>query len=279
MVFSRRSLGSRYGASCGGDSGCDQHQKCVSRSCRCNPEERRFWTGKPVEWHPHPEVCRRFAGEACAICAKEYTVTGKCIQRIRIWSIGSFRWPAERCYKSFQELKTWSAARDHCRAQYADLFTWRNNHDEQFIKPMVHQWATLSQFNFLWAQIVQSTSKKQYLAWAGATITSVNRTVVSWMLCINIADRSFAAHTTKWMDPDGLKLTLQSSQWCDPTSHAGYHELKEPSLGTKNVFWLNRLDRGLRTLPFLPLQIRMEQPRPKIASPLFSVHHIRISFA
>ena len=206
-------------------------------------------------------------------------MTSKCIRRIQIWSIGSFRWSADRCYKSFHELKTWSAARAHCRAQYADLFTWRNNHDEQFIKPMVHKWATLSQFNALWAQIVQATSKKQYLAWAGATIASANRTVVSGVLCLNITDRSFAAHTTKWMDPDGLKLTLQSSQWCDPTSHAGYHELKEPSLGTKKRIWINRLNRGLRTLLFLSLQIRMEQWRPKIASHSFLVPQIRISFA
>ncbi len=43
----------------------------------------------------------------------------------------------------------------------------------------------------------------------------------------------FQAHTTKWMDPDGMKLTLSSSEWCDPTVHAGYTLPKEPTSGTR----------------------------------------------
>lgn len=38
-------LATTYGSSCGSDSSCDAHQKCVSAVCRCNPNERRFWTG------------------------------------------------------------------------------------------------------------------------------------------------------------------------------------------------------------------------------------------
>jgi len=38
-------LANRYGAYCGSDSDCDQHQKCLGRACRCNIDERRFWTG------------------------------------------------------------------------------------------------------------------------------------------------------------------------------------------------------------------------------------------
>ena len=156
---------------------------------------------------------------------------------MRLCWTDSFWWSAERCYKSFQELKTWSAARTHCRAQYADLFTWRNNQDEQFIRPLVHQWATLPQFAALWAHLLLSTPKQQYLAWAGATITSTNRTVVNAVRRMIIDECSFVAHTTKWVDPDGLKLTLQSTQWCDPTRHSGYHSSKEPSLGTKQRSW------------------------------------------
>jgi hypothetical protein len=38
-------LGNTYGAYCSSDSDCDQHQKCLNRACRCNTDERRFWTG------------------------------------------------------------------------------------------------------------------------------------------------------------------------------------------------------------------------------------------
>jgi hypothetical protein len=38
-------LASRYGTYCTSDSDCDQHQKCLEGTCRCNIGERRFWTG------------------------------------------------------------------------------------------------------------------------------------------------------------------------------------------------------------------------------------------
>ncbi|CAF3451111.1 unnamed protein product [Rotaria sp. Silwood1] len=134
----------RYGAFCNSDSDCDRHQKCSSKLCLCNPDERRFWTGT-----------------TCAICAREYTVT------------------RDRCYKYFNELKTWEASGVHCRAQYADLFTWRDNHDEQFIRPVI------------------------------------------------------LTHSIQWMDPDGMKIDLTSTEWCDPTYHAGYSLQKEPTSGTR----------------------------------------------
>ena len=64
------SLGSRYGASCVADSGCDQHQKCISRTCRCNPDERRFWTGNPVQWLTVSfwRVSIRCRGRMCHLC-------------------------------------------------------------------------------------------------------------------------------------------------------------------------------------------------------------------
>ena len=34
-----------YGAYCTTDSNCDANQKCVNKNCRCNADERRFWTG------------------------------------------------------------------------------------------------------------------------------------------------------------------------------------------------------------------------------------------
>ncbi len=43
----------------------------------------------------------------------------------------------------------------------------------------------------------------------------------------------FKAFTTKWMDPDGLKLDLYSSEWCDPTRNAGYTAQREPSSQTR----------------------------------------------
>ena len=80
----------------------------------------------------------------------------------------------DRCYKSFNDLKTWSAARAHCRAQYGDLFTWRNNDDEQFIRPVIHNWITTGVTSF-WAQMILAIPSHSYLAWAGATITSFTR--------------------------------------------------------------------------------------------------------
>ncbi|CAF1074528.1 unnamed protein product [Adineta ricciae] len=172
-----------YGKSCNSDSGCDAHQKCLNSICRCNDRERRFWTG-----------------EACAICAREYSLT------------------VDRCYKYFNDLKTWSAARAHCRAQYADLFTWRDNHDEQFIRPVMYSWITSSSsvWSSFFSTIYGITLKNSYIAWSGAIVTSLN------------------PFTTKWMDPSGMKLELTSSEWCDPTRHAGYTLGKQPSRENKN---------------------------------------------
>jgi hypothetical protein len=50
---------------------------------------------------------------------------------------------------------------------------------------------------------------------------------------------SFKAHTTKWMDPDGIKLDLYSSEWCDPTKHAGYVLPREPSSGSRQSKTIN----------------------------------------
>ncbi len=81
----------------------------------------------------------------------------------------------DRCYRSFNELKTWAAARAHCRAQYSDLFTWRNNDDEQFIRPVILNWVASSLFTSLWTHIIVSKPSESYLAWAGATVTSLTR--------------------------------------------------------------------------------------------------------
>lgn len=35
------------------------------------------------------------------------------------------------------------------------------------------------------------------------------------------------------MDPAGIQLTFRSSEWCDPTLHAGYTLTKEPTSGTR----------------------------------------------
>ncbi|CAF1567910.1 unnamed protein product [Rotaria sp. Silwood1] len=121
----------------------------------------------------------------------------------------------DRCYKYFNELKTWEASRIHCRAQYADLFTWRDNHDEQFIRPVILNWISTPLFIHIWSTILKPKPNQPYLAWAGAKITSLK------------------PHTIQWMDPDGLKLDLTSTEWCDPTYHAGYSLQKEPTSGTR----------------------------------------------
>ncbi|CAF2898545.1 unnamed protein product [Rotaria sp. Silwood2] len=170
----------RYGAFCTSDSDCDRHQKCSNKLCLCNSDERRFWTGT-----------------TCAICAREYTVT------------------KDRCYKYFNELKTWEASRVHCRAQYADLFTWRDNHDEQFIRPVIQSWIVTPLFVHIWSMILKPKPNQPYLAWAGAKITSLK------------------PHIIQWTDPDGMKIDLTSTEWCDPTYHAGYLLQKEPTSGTR----------------------------------------------
>ncbi|CAF3459970.1 unnamed protein product [Rotaria sp. Silwood1] len=169
-----------YGAFCNSDSDCDRHQKCSSKLCLCNPDERRFWTGT-----------------TCAICAREYTVT------------------RDRCYKYFNELKTWEASRVHCRAQYADLFTWRDNHDEQFIRPVILSWISTPLFIHISPMILKAKPNQLYLAWTSAKITSLK------------------PHSIQWMDPDGMKIDLTSTEWCDPTYHAGYSLQKEPASGTR----------------------------------------------
>ncbi|UJR31773.1 hypothetical protein I4U23_019251 [Adineta vaga] len=173
-----------YGKSCNSDSSCDAHQKCLSAICRCNQQERRFWTG-----------------ETCAICAKDYSFT------------------FDRCYKYFNDLKTWSAARAYCRSRYADLFTWRDNHDEQFIRPVMHHWIISNSVAWahIWHALYGVSVGQHYVAWSGATVTSLN------------------PFTTKWTDPKGMKLDLTSAQWCDPTKHAAYTLTKEPTRGNKKV--------------------------------------------
>ena len=69
-------------------------------------------------------------------------------------------------------LQTWSDARQYCRDRYADLFTWRDNKDEQFIEPMFKSWFQSAIFL---SQKVLVTQNNLYVAWAGAKITSFNR--------------------------------------------------------------------------------------------------------
>ncbi|CAF3822383.1 unnamed protein product [Rotaria sordida] len=171
---------SRYGAFCNSDSDCDQYQTCLNKLCLCNLNERRFWTGT-----------------MCAICAKEYIVT------------------RDRCYKYFYELKTWEASRIHCRAQYADLVTWRDNHDEQFIRPLIQSWVSTPLFVQTWYLMLKPKPNQPYVIWAGAKITSLK------------------PYTIQWMDPDGMKLDLTSTEWCDPTDHSGYSLQKEPTSETR----------------------------------------------
>ncbi|CAF3190354.1 unnamed protein product [Rotaria socialis] len=174
-------LASNYGGFCYSDSDCDQHQKCSSTVCQCNLDERRFWTGR-----------------MCAICATGYTVTN------------------DRCYKLFNELKTWEASRVHCRAQYADLFSWRDNHDEKFIRPAVQNWVVTPAFLNLWPFLSYQKPNQPYIAWSGAIITSVN------------------PHKIQWADPAGITLDSYSKEWCDPTKDAGYLLRKEPTSESAN---------------------------------------------
>jgi hypothetical protein len=78
---------------------------------------------------------------------------------------------ADRCYKLFTDLKTWTAARKHCHDQYADLVTWRNNADEVLLRSIGEQWLPTS--SALLAIVTQSN--RSHLAWSGGTITSSNR--------------------------------------------------------------------------------------------------------
>ncbi len=72
-------------------------------------------------------------------------------------------------------MKTWSEARSYCRDRYADLFTWRNNNDEQFIRPVVQSWSSSNIFQLVQSMVANKVAVHQYIAWAGAIITSLNR--------------------------------------------------------------------------------------------------------
>ena len=83
-----------------------------------------------------------------------------------------FIFVVDRCYQAISESKTRLEARSYCRTRYADLFTWRNNDDEQFIRPVVQSLPILLAMQLTQAMIMNS---RQFIIWAGATIPSLNR--------------------------------------------------------------------------------------------------------
>ncbi len=79
-----------------------------------------------------------------------------CFQKINFFILSS----ANRCYKYYSTPKNQSAARDDCRKDQADLFSWRDNSDEiELITASTAQWNSNTQF------VVQ-----QLYSWGGGMI-------------------------------------------------------------------------------------------------------------
>jgi hypothetical protein len=87
------------------------------------------------------------------------------------------------------------------------------------------------------AFVNQGTSQR-FILWAGATIPSLNRKE-NYLPIQNLNENRFSAYTTKWVDANGMQLTLSSEQWCDPTVHTGYTSQKEPTSETRKSKIIN----------------------------------------
>lgn len=110
-----------------GDSTCGVDQTCVNGRCQCDPAYNRFWTGEQL---------------GCRICPSGYV-----------------RRP-NRCYKYNPNHLNHSDARASCRREQADLFSWRDNEDEDELIT-----ASTSQWGFTYSPITH-----QFYTWSGGIV-------------------------------------------------------------------------------------------------------------
>lgn len=72
-------------------------------------------------------------------------------------------------------MKAWEESRSYCHTQYADLFSWRDNRDESFIRPLIQNWIVTPGFINAWSHVNHSNPNQPYRAWTGATVISTSR--------------------------------------------------------------------------------------------------------
>ncbi|CAF1187329.1 unnamed protein product [Rotaria sp. Silwood1] len=166
-----------------GGSSCGTGQACINGLCECDPVHRRFWTGEQYQ---------------CRVCPLDYIRT------------------PTRCYKYFKASKNHSEARADCRNNHADLFSWRDNSDEnELLKASAAHW----NYNSL-------SVKNQFYSWSGGMI--------------HHGQGSRAEYKITWFDPKAPTIPHPDTndplteRYCNEMAIANYHGDPEPTRQTKN---------------------------------------------
>ncbi|UJR31841.1 hypothetical protein I4U23_019318 [Adineta vaga] len=165
-----------------GDSTCGADQACVNGKCECDPSQRRYWTGFKF---------------GCRVCPQAY------------------RREPTRCYRFFQESKNHSQARANCRRDQADLYSWRDNSDENELLTASTSW-----------NYVYQPTKHQFYTWSGGMV--------------HHGQGSRAEYKITWIDPNGPTIRHPESKepltarYCNEMMIANYQGEPEPTRQIKN---------------------------------------------
>ncbi|CAF1560556.1 unnamed protein product [Adineta ricciae] len=179
----RYSEPSTIGKACtSGDSTCDTDQTCVHGRCECDPYHRRYWTGDKFK---------------CRVCPSDF-----------------HREPT-RCYRFYQESRNHSEARANCRKFQADLYSWRDNTDENELLTASTSW-----------NYVYQPNKHQFYTWNGGIV--------------HHGQGSRAEYKITWVDPRGPTIRHPetkdplTARYCNQMMVANYEGEPEPTRQTKD---------------------------------------------
>ncbi|CAF3843749.1 unnamed protein product [Rotaria magnacalcarata] len=200
VAFSNSQANTIHKACSTGGSTCGAGQACINDICQCDPTHRRFWTGEQHQ---------------CRVCPPGYIRARK--RRIYFLVVDALcSFSATRCYKYFKEYKNQSEARAVCRKDQADLFTWRDNTDEnELLKASAAEW------NYNYENV-----QNQFYSWSGGMVYH--------------GQGGRAEYEITWFDPKGPTVPHPDTgdqltdRYCNAMTKTNYHGDPEPTRQTRN---------------------------------------------
>ncbi|CAF1378004.1 unnamed protein product [Rotaria magnacalcarata] len=200
VAFSNSQANTIHKACSTGGSTCGAGQACINDICQCDPTHRRFWTGEQHQ---------------CRVCPPGYIRARK--RRIYFLVVDALcSFSATRCYKYFKEYKNQSEARAVCRKDQADLFTWRDNTDEnELLKASAAEW------NYNYENV-----QNQFYSWSGGMVYH--------------GQGGRAEYEITWFDPKGPTIPHPDTgdqltdRYCNAMTKTNYHGDPEPTRQTRN---------------------------------------------
>lgn len=206
-------------------STCGNNEACVNGKCECDPQNNFFWTGEKL---------------GCRICPLGYYRDGKVKTLYHSTFLLSKKYvsfisKANRCLKYYSTPVNRSQARENCRREQSDLFTWKDNDDESFLIAAATQ---------IWG--FKIGVYRQFYTWSGGIVQNSRGNERNRMQSRSLSMKIFSISGSKsdyriiWVDPRGPKMALPQfdevyrDRYCSMSRHWGYTGDPEPTRTVKN---------------------------------------------